>query len=324
MADGLLAQLDALQQRHRVLGFPYAVVRKYLDDRGGRHAALITYYGFLSIFPILLVAVSVLSIVLVNRPALREEMVEALLPPVLQETVNNALAALPASGVALAVGLVGLVLSGTGVVFAAYETLNQVAGVPLRLRYGWFARFARAMLMVVVVLTGGLSVAALTVASGVLPDVGQLQGFAALIGTAVVVFVVLVLAAVILIASSTPLRTVWMPAAVGAVIVALVLTVGARLLAPLVARAGPVYGTFATVAAIFTLLYLVSQSLLYAAEAAVVLRRRLWPRALVRSRPTPADRHALTRLATVQERLAVERIEVRFDAPVGKGQETEP
>ena len=83
-----------------VLGFPFAVVRKYGDDGGWRHAALITYYGFLSVFPILLVAASLLSAVLVNRPTLREEMVAALLPPALQSTVNTALAAMPVLGTA--------------------------------------------------------------------------------------------------------------------------------------------------------------------------------------------------------------------------------
>jgi membrane protein len=42
-----------------VLGFPYAVVKKYGDDAGGRQAALITCYGFLSIFPLLLLGVAV-------------------------------------------------------------------------------------------------------------------------------------------------------------------------------------------------------------------------------------------------------------------------
>ena len=53
--DGLVKQIiawaDRLQRKHGVLGFPYAVVKKYGDDAGGRQAALITYYGFLSIFP---------------------------------------------------------------------------------------------------------------------------------------------------------------------------------------------------------------------------------------------------------------------------------
>src|SRR6478735_10735034 len=139
--EGLLAWVDALQRRHGVLGFPIAVVRKYGDDAGWRHAALITYYGFLSIFPILLVATSVVSRVLVNRPTLREDMVEALLPPALQSTVNTALAAMPTSGLALGLGIAGLVLSGTGVVSSAYETLNQLAGVPRRSRCHWISRY---------------------------------------------------------------------------------------------------------------------------------------------------------------------------------------
>jgi membrane protein len=263
------------------------------------------------------------STVLVNKQALREEMVEALLPPALQETVNTALAAMPPSGAPLAVGIVGLLLSATGVVFSAYETLNHLAGVPLRTRFGWFSRYARVLLMLIVVLAGGLSVAALTVATGALPDVGELQRIAAALATALVVFLVLIAAAKLLVARPIPLRTGWMPAAMGAFVVALVLSVGARLLAPLVAKSGPVYGSFATVAGIFALLYLVSQTLLFAAEVAVVRHRRLWPRALVTSRPTPADTCALTRLATVQERLAIERIEVRFDRPVTDVPETD-
>lgn len=322
-AESLLAWVDEVQQRYGVLGFPYAVLKKYLDDGGGRYAALITYYGFLSVFPILLVAASVVSTALVNRPDLREDMVAALVPPALQETVNTALAAMPVSGLPLVIGVVGLLLSGTGVAFSAYETLNHLAAVPRRSRFGLLSRYARVLLMVVAVLVGGLSVAALTVASGALPDVGELQRVVASLATALVVFLVLLASATVLVARPVPLRTSWLPAAMGALVVTLVLSLGTRLLAPLVARSGPVYGSFASVAAIFALLYLVSQALLYAAEVAVVRQRRLWPRALVTSRPTQADMVALTRLASVQERIPVQRIEVRFDRELHNASETE-
>lgn len=322
-AESLLAWVDEVQQRYGVLGFPYAVLKKYLDDGGGRYAALITYYGFLSVFPILLVAASVVSTALVNRPDLREDMVAALVPPALQETVNTALAAMPVSGLPLVIGVVGLLLSGTGVAFSAYETLNHLAAVPRRSRFGLLSRYARVLLMVVAVLVGGLSVAALTVASGALPDIGELQRVVASLATALVVFLVLLAAATVLVARPVPLRTSWLPAAMGALVVTLVLSLGTRLLAPLVARSGPVYGSFASVAAIFALLYLVSQALLYAAEVAVVRQRRLWPRALVTSRPTQADMVALTRLASVQERIPVQRIEVRFDRELHNASETE-
>ena len=308
----LFACADAFQRRHGLLGFPYAVVKKYGEDDGGRQAALITYYGFLSIFPLLLVAVAVLSKVLVNDPALREQLVVALVPQELQQTVDNALAAMPSSGVPLAVGLIGLLFAGTGVVFSAYETLNHLAGVPKRSRYGFIPRYARVLLMVVLVLAGGLGVAALMVVSGALPNVSGLQQVAGVVGTALVVFAVLVTAAKVLVARPAPVRASWPAAALGAVTVAAVLAVGTRLLAALVTKSGPVYGSFATVVGSFALLYLVSQALIYAAEVSVVRHGRLWPRALDISRPTPADIRALTRLATEQERLPTERIRVHL------------
>jgi hypothetical protein len=72
LVDRVIAWADRLQREHGVLGFPYAVVKKYGDDEGGRQAALITYYGFLSIFPLLLLGVAVLSRVLADHPDLRQ------------------------------------------------------------------------------------------------------------------------------------------------------------------------------------------------------------------------------------------------------------
>ena len=309
---GVLAWADALQRRHTLLGFPYAVVKKYGDDAGGRHAALITYYGFLSLFPLLLLAVSVLSKVLVANPALREELIKAVVPPDLQVTVNQAVVAMPSSGVPFAVGIVGLLFAGTGVVFSASETLNHLVGVPMRSRFGFVPRYGRVLLMLVVVLAGGVAVAALTVASEALRQVSGLQQVAAAVGTAVVIFGVLVIAAKVLVARPVPVGAAWPAAALGGATVAAVLAVGTKFLSALVTKSGPVYGSFATVVGAFALLYLVSQVLLYCAEVAVVRQGRLWPRALDSSRPTLADVRALTRLATEQERLANERIRVQF------------
>ena len=156
---GLVAWADAAQRRHGLLGFPYAVMKKYSDDDGGRQAALITYYSFLSIFPLLLVAVSVLSKVLVDHPSLRARLIDALVPPELQPTIDHAVTTMPSSGLPFVLGLIGLLSAGTGVVFSAYETLNHLAGVPRRSRFGFVPRYARVLLMLVVVLVGGVAAA---------------------------------------------------------------------------------------------------------------------------------------------------------------------
>jgi membrane protein len=90
------------------------------------------------------------------------------------------------------------------------------------------------------------------------------------------------------------------------------------LLARLVSKAGAVYGSFATVAGMFALLYLVNQALVYAAEVAAVRYARLWPRALDVNRPTAADTRAMTLLAREQERIPAARVKfylVPRDAP---------
>jgi membrane protein len=311
----VIAWADQLQRRHGVLGFPYAVVKKYGDDEGGREAALITYYGFLSIFPLLLLGVAVLSRVLAGNPDLRERFITAVVPEALQSTVEHSLAALPTSAIPFVFGLIGLVFSGTGVVFSVYQTLNHVAAVPYRLRAGFVSRYARVFVMLATLLLGGLAAGALTVVATGLPGQPGLQRVAAVLGTALVAFAVLLLAARLLLARPAPVRALWPAAVLGAVVVTLVLSAGAPLLARLVTRAGPVYGSFATVAGMFALLYLVGQALVYAAEIAAVRYARLWPRAVDVNRPTEADARAQALLAREQERIPAARVSFRLAEP---------
>jgi uncharacterized BrkB/YihY/UPF0761 family membrane protein len=309
----IIAWADRLQREHGVLGFPYAVVKKYGDDEGGRQAALITYYGFLSVFPLLLLGVAILSRVLADHPDLRRRLIAEIVPPALRPTIEHSLATLPTSTIPLVVGLIGLLFSGTGVVFSAYQTLNHVAAVRHRLRAGFFARYVRVFVVLATLMAGALATGALTVVATAL---GQpaVQRAAAVLGSALVVFAVLLLGAKLLLARPAPVRALWPGAIVGAAAVTLVLNVGAPLLARLVAKAGPVYGSFATVAGMFALLYLVGQALVYAAEVAAVRYARLWPRALDLNRPTAADARALALLAREQERIPAARIQFRLAA----------
>jgi membrane protein len=312
LVNRIIAWADCLQRKHGVLGFPYAVVKKYGDDEGGRQAALITYYGFLSIFPLLLLGVAILSRVLADHPDLRRRLIDEIVPKALRSTVQHSLATLPTSAVPFVIGLIGLLFSGTGVVFSAYQTLNNVAAVRYRCRAGFFSRYVRVFVVLVILMLGALAAGALTVIATALPGQPGVQRAAAVLGTALVVFAVLLLGAKMLLARHAPVRALWPGAILGAVAVTVVLNVGAPLLARLVAKAGPVYGSFATVAGMFALLYLVGQALVYAAEVAAVRYARLWPRALDLNRPTAADSRALALLAREQERIPAARIQFRL------------
>ena len=308
----IIAWADRVQRRHGVLGFPYAVIKKYGDDDGGREAALITYYGFLSIFPLLLLAVAVLSRVLADNPELRQRLITEIVPQALQSTVENSVATLPTSTLPFIAGLIGLLFSGTGVVFSASQTLNHVAAVPRRLRGGFATRYVRVFVMLAMLLLGAVAAGALTVVVTALPGVAGVERAAAVLGSAVVIFAVLLFGARVLLARPAPVRALWPAAVLGAAAVALALNLGPPILARLVSKAGPVYGSFATVAGMFALLYLVNQALVYAAEVAAVRYAGLWPRALDVNRPTAADVRAMALLAREQERIPAARVELRL------------
>jgi uncharacterized BrkB/YihY/UPF0761 family membrane protein len=308
----IIAWADRVQRRHGFLGFPYAVIKKYGDDDGGREAALITYYGFLSIFPLLLLGVAVLSRVLADNPELRQRLITAIVPQALRSTVESSVTSLPAPTVPFIVGLIGLLFSGTGVVFSAYQTLNHVAAVPRRLRAGVWSRYLRVFGMLATLLLGALTVGALTVVVTALPGLPEAERAAAALGSAVVILAVLLCGARLLLARPAPFRALWPAAVPGAAAVTLVLNLGAPLLARLVSKAGAVYGSFATVAGMFALLYLVNQALVYAAEVAAVRYAGLWPRALDVNRPTAADLRAYALLAREQERIPAARVTFRL------------
>jgi membrane protein len=230
-------------------------------------------------------------------------------PRALRSTVEHSLATLPTSTIPFVVGLIGLLFSGTGVVFSAYQTLNHVAAVRHRFRAGFVSRYVRVFVVLAVLLFGAVAAGALTVVATALPGQPGLQRAAAVLGTALVVFAVLLLGAKLLLARHAPVRALWPGAILGAVAVTVVLSVGPPLLTRLVAKAGPVYGSFATVAGMFALLYLVGQALVYAAEVAAVRYARLWPRALDLNHPTQADTRALALLAREQERIPAARVD---------------
>ena len=100
MPSRLLAAVDRYQRTHRWLGFPIAAVYKFSDDQGPYLAALITYYGFLSLFPLLLLLVTILGFVLQNDPQLQAQLLDSALAqfPVIGSHLRGNVHSLTGSG----------------------------------------------------------------------------------------------------------------------------------------------------------------------------------------------------------------------------------
>jgi membrane protein len=312
LATRAVRRLDGLQRRHRFLSFPWAVLRKYFDDDGARLAALITYYGFLSLFPLLLLAVTAVTELLRSYPELRRQMLDRLVNPGLRPDVEQALAGLPPSGVPLAVGLVGLLLAGTGGVLAMYSALNTMWGVPWRDRFGLARRYARVFFVVFLSFVSAVISAGSAIITDAVLHLPAMQRVAAAVATATAVFAVFSIVHKVLVCRPLRMRDIWVGGLVGSVVVTALLNAATTILPALVTRAGLVYGSFATVVGIFTLLYLISQTLVLSVEVSTVIESRLSPRGLVNAVLTDMDRRALELLARQQERVAGQRITTTF------------
>src|SRR5438128_11224126 len=77
--ERVVRRVDAFQQRHRVTGFAFGVVKKFGDDRAGSLAALIAYYTFLALFPLLLLLVTILGFVAQNNVDFQHRLVHSTL-----------------------------------------------------------------------------------------------------------------------------------------------------------------------------------------------------------------------------------------------------
>ena len=271
---------DRYQQRHAWLGFPLAVQRKYSEDQGHYLAATISYYGFFSLFPLLLVLVTLLGYLLDGHPHLQQTIIDSALaqfPVVGNDLVQGTLGG---SGAALAIGLVVSIWAGTGVVLAVENAMNQLWEIPFTRRAGYLRRRGKALLLLLV-LGGGLLATA--VVAG-LSTAGANYGIAWKIGSVVLSTLLDVALFWVGFRVLTTKDVSWRSLRGGAIAAAIAYQVlqalGGLYVSHVVEKASNVYGTFALVIGLLSWIYLAAAVTLLCAAANVVATRGLWPRRL--------------------------------------------
>jgi YihY family inner membrane protein len=301
--ERLLRVADRFQQRHAVLAVPVAVVKKFGDDQAGKHAALLAYYGFLSLFPLLLVFVTLLARALDDNPQLQQRVIDAAVAqfPVLGPQIQGSIRVMQGSGLGLVVGILGTLWGGLGITQSAQDAMNSVWSIPRRNRPNFWLRLARSLASLVVVAAAVLAAAALT-QLGLLPFLGSL----------LLNLLLLIVLFQVLTGRRMPWRQLLPGAASAAAGWSILQTLGVYVLDRQLAQANLIYGVFAVVIVLLSWLYLSAQLLLYAAELNVVLARRLWPRGLIQPPLTEPDRRVLAALAEAEARRPEEIVEVRF------------
>src|SRR5580658_3305026 len=156
-------RLDRFQRKHPWAGFPLAVAYKYFDDFGAYLAALLTYYAFVSLFPLLLLLSTILGFVLSGDGSLQHQVLTSVLNRI--PVISQDLAEPKQIGgglLGLFVGIVGSIYGGLGVAQAFQYATNTVWGVPRNNRPNPFRARGRSLVLLA---TTGLALMGTTVLS---------------------------------------------------------------------------------------------------------------------------------------------------------------
>jgi membrane protein len=314
IADALHA-IDRRQQRTPGVRFVAAVYKKFSEDQAGQLAALVAYYAFVSIFPLLLVFITVLGFVLEEHPADREKIVHGTLGqfPILSEQLSK-VHGLNGSGLALAVGIVGALLSGMGVTSAAQNAFNRIWHVPFKDRPNFI--FSRLRSLAVLAILGTLTIVSTAAAGFVGTSSHSAPAVVAGVVLAFVVNLGLFMSAFALLTAADVGWREYLPGViVAAVLWQLLQHLGGYYVDHSLKHTQALYGFFALVLGLLAWLYLGAQLVIFAAEVNVVRARKLWPRSFFSEPLLDADRRALTFSAKVEERMEPENVDVSFDEP---------
>ena len=307
-----LRAFDRFQQRHKSLAIPMAVIKKFSDDSGGSLAALVAYYAFFSLFPLLLVMVTILGFIFQHDLSAQEAIKKSVLAqfPVFHQTIGlNKLTGKVAS---LVIGLIVSLLGGLGVTQAARNAFDQVWAVPRKDRADFFMSRLRGLALITVL---GLLFLVATAVTGFTSGIHGPAGKVAAIVVGLVVNFCLFLAAFrFLTSASVPTRCLWVGVSIAAVFWELLQFFGGYYVNHVLRHTSPLGSQFATVIGLIVFLHLGGQATLYAAEINVVVARRLWPRGLFGPPEGRADQATLTALAKVEERDETEQVKVTFES----------
>ena len=317
-------RLDEFQRRHRWASFPLAIVYKFHDDQGMYLAALIAFYGFLSLFPLLLLLTSILGFALQNDADLQARILDSTLSqfPVIGDQLGEP-QGLRGNGIAVVVSALVAVYGALGVAHAVQHAMNVTWAVPRCRRPNPFRVRLRSLLLIAI---GGLATLVTTVLSAL---AGSGTAFGADLGW---ISAVLIIVAAIAVNSAVFVFGFWIcveheersfrdlvPGALTAASVWQVLQVGGTAyVGHVVKGTEATYGAFALVLGLIAWLFLASVAIVMSAEIDVVRYKRLYPRSLLTPFTddvdlTRADRRTYTDIATAQQAKRFQSVTVSFD-----------
>ena len=326
-------RIDAFQQRHPSVGVPLATVYKFQDDQGIYLSALIAYYGFLSLFPLLLLLTSILGFALQGNPEFEHRILDSTLRqfPVIGDQLTDP-HGLRGNGVALVVSVLVAVYGALGVAHAIQNAMNVIWAVPRCHRPNPLRLRLRSVLLIAL---AGLATILATVLSGLASsatafgaDLSRAGALSIVLAAVVVNSGVFVVGFWICVTRDRSFRSLLPGALTAAVLWQILQHFGASYVTQVLdtTRNNQINATFGLVLGIMVLLYVGSIMGVLGIEVNVVLAKHLWPRALMTPFTdnvdlTEADRKAYAMYAQSQRHKGFQTVAVRFDGRDGDSHE---
>jgi YihY family inner membrane protein len=312
-AERQIRRLDRLQQRYAVIGFPFAVFQKFGNDQAGAKATLMAYYGFFALFPLLLLFATILGFLLPHNPQLQASLINSALAnfPVIGEQLRSEVHPLEGNTAALVVGILGTLYGAFGIGLSAQNAMNSVWNIPFVKWPDFWHRYARTLGFIFLLGVPTVAATVLTTIATVVRS-GVSVTLIAIIGAAVINFIVFVLTFMLLTAEPLGVADVALGALCATVFWQVLQLIGTRYVNRELHNASATYGVFAVVITLLSWLYLGSQLTLFAAEINVVARYRLWPRSITQPPLTKGDRLVFRRLVEMEVRRPEVEAETMF------------
>jgi membrane protein len=256
---------------------------------------LLTYYGFLSLFPLLLATTSILQIILHSHPAAKDAVIKHATQylPVLGDQLESSVRTIHGAGFALLVGILITIWGAKGVADVFQYSLNHIWRVPRVKRPGFPRNILKSFS---IILIGGAGLTAASFLSGMATSLGKSWMERTISSLISVVILYLVLAILIKIGiagaakiSRAALRRSALTAAIGIQILQIL---GGYLVNNELGKLKHLYGAFAATLGLLFWIYLQARVLIYGVEYGTVFDKKLWPLSLTNDHLTDADHRA--------------------------------
>jgi YihY family inner membrane protein len=314
-----LRLIDRWQQDHRTAAFVFAVFKKFGDDQGGNLVALLTYFAFISTFPLLLALTSILGLVLAGHPGLQHSIQTSALSefPIIGDQLREQTsgAHVPHSGWALAIGLIGAILGGRGLANATQNVMNTVWNVPRVDRPGFPNNQLRTFALLGLLFIGACLTAGASALAGAAGSLG-IHGWpltALLFIVSTLLDIGLFWAAFRLATANVIATRDLLPGAIlSGIAWQILLSLAGIIVDHYLRHAQAVGGLFGVVLGLLAWFGLQATVTVYAVEADVVRSRRLWPRSITQPPLTHADRKSLRESAEAERRRPEQEVSVEF------------